>query len=108
MNIKDLGLLVKNKRGARGIREVAREIDVSAATLSRVERGKLPDLHTFAKICAWAETDPNIILGLKEEDQKSPSISVSFRKDATIDPALSQSLANMILLAQDALRVESR
>jgi len=108
MNINDLSKLLKKKRGAKGIREVAREIDVSPATLSRVERGNLPDLQTFAKICAWADTDPSVILGLKGKDVSDSSVIVSFRKDATVDPALSKSLANMILLAKDALRADIR
>ncbi len=39
------------------LREAAKEIDVSAATISRVENNKLPDVETFAKICLWLGTD---------------------------------------------------
>ena len=51
--IEQLGPLIKNRRGNRGLRQVAAEINVSAATLSRVESGKRPDLESSRKICAW-------------------------------------------------------
>lgn len=51
------------KRDLRGVREVAAEIGISPATVSRVERGHSPDLETFAKICRWLDVDPGEVLG---------------------------------------------
>jgi len=51
LTIHSLGRLALDRRGDRGIRAVAEEIGISPATLSRVERGKLPDLDTFGKMC---------------------------------------------------------
>lgn len=59
--------MLKNKRGNKGLRVVAGEIGgVSAATLSRIEQGKIPDVDTFIKICKWlGTTTDNFILGSK-------------------------------------------
>lgn len=36
-----------------GVREMAKILGVSAATVSRVERGFAPDGHTMAKLLVW-------------------------------------------------------
>lgn len=41
-----------------GLRLSARNAGISAATLSRIERGCVPDIHTFAKICGWMQEEP--------------------------------------------------
>lgn len=41
--------------------DVCGEIGISKATLSRIERGSLPDIETFIKICNWLQVEnPNI------------------------------------------------
>jgi transcriptional regulator with XRE-family HTH domain len=77
--MEELGLRVKQKRGAMGIREAAKEVGVSPATLSRVEAGKQPDLSTFEKLCKWLDVDPNTLLGVKKS---SPAKNLEFG-DAT-------------------------
>jgi transcriptional regulator with XRE-family HTH domain len=63
LTIQSLGKLALVRRAKRGIREVAREIGVSTATLSRVERGSTPNLENFCKICKWLRVDPATVLG---------------------------------------------
>lgn len=46
---------VRDRRGERGLREIAAEIGTSASTLSRIEKGKLPDVNTFLMLCEWLE-----------------------------------------------------
>ena len=60
-----LGALVAGKRGKAGLRQTARDIGVSAATLKRVEGGGKPDLANFAKLCKWLEADPAEMLGME-------------------------------------------
>lgn len=73
--LQELAVLVYNKRQANGcgegrfkrvqsLREAAREIGVAAATLSRIERGSLPDIETFRKICVWLGISADHILSL--------------------------------------------
>ncbi|MCI0724487.1 MAG: helix-turn-helix transcriptional regulator [Acidobacteria bacterium] len=117
VNLLRLGRMVRDKRGDRGIREVASTIGVSPATLSRVERGKLPDLETFAKICDWLKVDPAEMLQVKTENilrvknpRQEPEISVAahLRADSTPEPAAAQDLAQLILAAQRAVAEGAR
>lgn len=102
--IEELGKLVVRKRGSRGIRATAADIEVSPATLSRVENGHLPDLATFAKICRWLDVDPARFLGVKgsggEPAQKRAV--AHFRKKSTVSPETATSLGALILAAQRA------
>src|SRR4051812_6665104 len=56
IDIKALGLLVRNERERRGrlsLRAAAEQADVPFNTLARVEKGDLPDLANFRRIVAW-------------------------------------------------------
>ena len=99
MPLEDLGRLVLEKRSklGLGIRGAAREIGISHATLSRVEKGFLPDLENFEKIRRW--------LGITGETVTPQPAGanvpqVHFRRDKTATPATAASLGRMILAAQ--------
>lgn len=106
ISLESLVKKLREKRGHRGIREVATEIGISAATLSRVERGHLPDLDTFKKICSWVAVDPGEILGVQPPARRQPAVRVHFKKDSTIAPSTAKALAELILLAQARMRKE--
>ena len=96
-----ISIKLKKKRGDRGIREVAKEIEISPATLSRVESGKLPDLNSFSKICTWLNIDPNEFLACNTAQKKSSHrTSIHLKADKNITPELSKALADMILSAR--------
>lgn len=97
-----LGRALGQKRGDRGIREVAKEIGVSPATLSRVERGYLPDIETFSKICQWLEINPADVLGIGVKTAQIPQVAVHFKKEAALAPGTAQALAQMVLAAHRA------
>jgi transcriptional regulator with XRE-family HTH domain len=108
LTLQTLGRKLADKRGAAGIRETAKSIGVSPATLSRVERGHMPDLETFGKICRWLGVDPGDVLGTTPTGSPGtppllPKVGVHFRKDQTLKPETAQALAQMILAAQRAL-----
>jgi transcriptional regulator with XRE-family HTH domain len=44
--------LYRSNRGL-GIRECAKEIGISSATLSRIENGKHCDMNSFTKLLTW-------------------------------------------------------
>lgn len=54
-----IGKAMKFLRAASGIgvREQAKEIGISAATLSRIERGVSVDVATLVKLLTWMVTD---------------------------------------------------
>src|SRR5258708_17445114 len=64
MTLLRLGAMLRDRRGGKGIREVAQEIGISPATLTRVEGGRLPDIATFQKICSWLRVNPGEILDI--------------------------------------------
>lgn len=102
VNIHMLGRMLVQKRGDTGIRTAAREIGVSPATLSRVERGFLPDLETFSKICEWVGVNPAEVLGVKVKGGQIPKVAVHFKKEASLAPNTAQALAQMVLAAHRA------
>lgn len=105
LTLEAIGLKVIEKRGDKGVREAAKEIGTSPATLSRVERGHLPDLETFGKICRWLDVDPGEVLGTKSDSPTRPVVSVQthFRKDGTVRPETATALADLIVKAHEAL-----
>jgi len=103
ISLQSLGRRAAEQRGERGIREAASEIGISAATLSRIERGYLPDLKTFSRICKWLGLDPGEVLGIKQATPELPQAAVHFRKDRELAPTTAHALAQLIIAAQRAL-----
>lgn len=106
--LASLGVMVRERRGARRLREVAQEIGIGPATLMRIENGRIPDVETFAKICHWLGEDPGTFLGFRpkaaagqsEESDEAPLLaSAHLKADATSKPETVSALAKMILLA---------
>lgn len=104
--LHNLGTIVREKRGARGLRAVAADIGTSAPTLSRIESGKMPDLQTFGKLCRWLEVDPADLL-----DVSPPSLTTAqpllatahLRANREIAPETAGALARAIIHAQRML-----
>ena len=105
-SIQTLGRQLAERRQGRGVRAVASEIGISPATLSRVERGYMPDLETFSKICRWLNVNPGTVLGFKPQTAQRVKASVHFKKDQTIQPETAKALGMMILHAQKALEIQ--
>ena len=53
MNINELAPLVLRRRGNMGVRAAAKEIGISASTLTRIEKGHVPDVGTLDKLSVW-------------------------------------------------------
>jgi len=106
--LENLGRRVKEKRGDQGIRSAAKEIGISHATLSRVERGFLPDLENYKKICNWLGVDIEPASASRNAPPSAGAAYVHFRKDPTTSPETAQALAELILAAQSALLSEGR
>ena len=109
LSLTSIGPLLRERRGVRGIREVAAEIGISYATLSRVENGKLPDLQTFSKICKWLELDPGEILGCGNKPKPSQSkegaiVLAHFRADKNLNRNTLQALTEIVLKAQKMIQ----
>jgi transcriptional regulator with XRE-family HTH domain len=55
VDVEALYAALDNKRKSRGTswREIARELDVSPSTFSRMAQGRRPDVDTFATLLRW-------------------------------------------------------
>ena len=107
MSILKLGKLLAERRGDMGVREFAKKLGISPATLSRIENGKLPDLETFSKICDKLQLDPAEILQVGKKvasESKSPSAPITahvhFRANPHQSPKAAEDLAQLIIAAQ--------
>lgn len=103
LNSDLLAGMIKQKRGKRGLREIATEIgEVSPATLSRIEQGKIPDVDTFIKLCKWLETSTDtFIINQKNSELKSNKdhIVAHLRADRELDSSTIEMLLKMIDMA---------
>jgi len=105
--LESLGGLVRARRGSRTLREVARSIGIGPATVLRVESGRIPDVATFGRICAWLGVDPSEFLGAAARGTEAQAtsgeepieISVHLRVDPTPHLETMQALAHMLLRA---------
>lgn len=89
MEMDELASFVQKTRGSMGIRAAAREIGISPTTLSRVERGHIPDLGTLKKVCDWIGEDTAKFSGIG-------GLQIAFKKNAAVPPDTAKSLANLI------------
>ena len=106
VTLHNLGTIVRNKRGARGLRAVAADIGTSAPTLSRIESGKMPDLQTFGKLCRWLEVDPASLLDISPPSlaTEQPRLATAhLRANREIAPETASALARAIIHAQKML-----
>lgn len=106
ITLQTLGRKLIEKRGGKGVRETAKVIGISHGTLSRLERGYLPDLETFGKICKWLNIDPGEVLGVQSQTGPASTVAIHCRKDQTLAPATAHALAQMILAAQRSLFIK--
>ena len=106
LNSSKLAEMIKAKRGKKGLRIIAEEIGgITAPTLSRIERGNLPDVDSFLKICNWLEVSPEMFTSpetVKEEDSKS-LIAAHLRADKNLPKEAADLLIKMINLTYDSL-----
>jgi transcriptional regulator with XRE-family HTH domain len=98
LNTELLSGMLKSKRADKGLRAISEEIGgVSAATLSRIEQGKIPDVDTFIRICKWLDvsTDTFII----KESPKAVSISTKDQVIAHLrsERTLKKETVNMLI-----------
>ena len=106
VNVPKLAALLKTRRAGRGLREVAEEIGgVSASTLSRLEQGNMPDLETFARLCAWLRVSANDFvlserrMGNRTKTPMPEFLEAHLRAERVLPPKAIDALAEMIRLA---------
>ncbi|MGN7824757.1 helix-turn-helix domain-containing protein [Chitinophaga sp. 22536] len=109
LNTELFASMIKSKRGKMGLRETAKSIgNISSATLSRIEQGKLPDVETFITICKWLEVntetfvsgDPQQFSDLSEKDQ----LVYQLRSSRELDSETIETMIKMVDMAFTKVR----
>jgi transcriptional regulator with XRE-family HTH domain len=86
-------------------RAVARELDISASTLSRLSRGCRPDLDTFLKLVTWLGEPAESFLresgseSLGERRNTIGDIAESLRQDDLLTRADAETLEQLVTVA---------
>ncbi|MDQ3756868.1 MAG: helix-turn-helix domain-containing protein [Actinomycetota bacterium] len=94
-----LGAMLKARRRAKRmtLRDLADEIDVSFNTLSRVERGHLPDLKNFRRIVDWLEVPAEMFLESVDQELSTPEIIARhLRSDARLTREAASQIAKLV------------
>lgn len=115
IDAKALAEAIVRRRGAKKltVRAAAAEMDnVSSSTLSRIERGNLPDLDSYMRICRWLEVDPAYFalapIGKNSIKQESAlqreDIITHLRADQLLSTQTREALITMIEVAYAAAR----
>lgn len=100
LNTSRFAEMIKSKRGNTGLRALAAEIGISAATLSRIEQGNLPDIDTYIKLCDWLEVSTEFFTTSKQHsDDIQKGVIAHLRADKTLSPNTAEALIQMINLA---------
>lgn len=104
LNTELLASMLKEKRDGKGLRAVAEEIgNVSFATLSRIEQGKIPDIDTFVRLCKWLNVPTDTFI-IDDDQNKSDAttrdkVVAHLRADKTLSKDTVNMLTKMIDLA---------
>jgi transcriptional regulator with XRE-family HTH domain len=91
--------MLKSRRRAKRLtlRDLADEIDVSLNTLSRVERGYLPDLRNFQRIVDWLEVPAEIFLEPSRDELTTPEvIARHLRSDQRLSRDAASKIAGLV------------
>lgn len=112
----DLGNRVRAKRRSKNlsIREAAEQVGVSAPTISRVERGHLPERENLLRLARWAEVRIDPVLHDDARQARNSAIhgpdastveavELHLRADKNLSRDDAEALAEMFRLAYDAL-----
>ncbi|MCY3008115.1 MAG: helix-turn-helix transcriptional regulator [Planctomycetota bacterium] len=79
-------------RISRGLtwRQVAKESEVSASTLTRMAQGKRPDVDSLASLLAWSSESADSFMVVEDGGRKTndslATVTAQFRKDPRLPP----------------------
>ena len=94
-----LGVMLRARRRERrlSLRDLAEETGVSLNTLSRVERGHVPDLKNFQRIVDWLEVPTGSFLVDEPDPAATPEvIARHLRSDRLLTPDAAAEIAGMV------------
>jgi transcriptional regulator with XRE-family HTH domain len=101
-NKPQLGPMLRAERRRRhlSLRDLSEVIGVSVNTLSRVERGHLPDLRNYQRLVEWLEVPADTFLEQTSTEEYPPDtldlVIRHLRSDTALTPAALEKLANVV------------
>lgn len=102
---------IERRRAAQGLswRELSRQLDLSASTLSRLTRGRKPDLDTFVRLLAWLDEPAERFLtkapGAVTQDTMR-EVARALDEDPSLAPEDARAIEEIVQLAYRRLRQE--
>lgn len=109
LDIDKLSTALKSKREALklGLRAAADQIGISFPTLSRIEKGNVPDLETYLKLCDWMKVNSEeYIKGGSGDELNQEKIIAHFRADRQLDSETVDLVSKMIRFAYNQRKVK--
>jgi len=98
LNTELLAGMLKENRAGKGLREIANEIGgISFTTLSRIEKGKVPDVETFVKLCAWLKVPADTFIQRAHENITEVSNKQSIVAHLRAERELPKETINMLI-----------
>jgi len=96
-----LGKALKAERRKRSLslRDVSYETGISSNTLSRVERGYLPDLKNYQRLVDWLEVPADTFLETSQPENPAGTLDLvarHFRSDQSLSPEAAEKLTAMV------------
>jgi transcriptional regulator with XRE-family HTH domain len=96
-----LGDTLKAERRSRrlSLRDVSDETGVSVNTLSRVERGHLPDLKNYQRLIDWLKVPADTFLETAQPESPAGTLDLvarHFRSDQSLTPEAAEKLTAMV------------
>ena len=97
----ELGVALKAERRKRrlSLREVSYETGVSVNTLSRIERGYLPDLKNYQRIIDWLGVPADTFLEATKPESPAGTLDLvarHFRADPGLTPEAAEKLTALV------------
>ena len=97
--VQRLGAILRTRRREQGLslRDLATETGVSLNTLSRVERGHVPDLKNFRRIVDWLDVPADSFLLSDADLTATPEvIARHLRSDRLLSPEAAVQIAKIV------------
>ncbi len=97
--VQRLGAILRTRRREQGLslRDLATETGVSLNTLSRVERGHVPDLKNFRRIVDWLDVPADSFLLSNADLTATPEvIARHLRSDRLLSPEAAVQIAKIV------------
>ncbi len=85
-------------RRSRGMtwRQVAREANVSASSITRMTKGSRPDIDTVASLASWASLDPATFFPQGAEVNTLSMVAAYIHRDPSLTPEAASALEQLV------------